>query len=234
MGAVVVTGASSGIGKAVAEVLVQQGRTVVAVARRRDKLNDLRAALGALLLPLPCDLTQPSSRATLLEEATQQAGPLDALVYSAGVVVHQAPGAITDDALTEQLAINLVAPLRLGEDALTRLSPGGAIINIASTLAERPIVTSAVYSATKAGLIALTKSLALAGAKRTIRACTISPGVVDTDMIAKDRIKQLLPLHPLGRLGTPDDIAQAVVYLLQASWVTGVNFTIDGGLLLRE
>jgi NAD(P)-dependent dehydrogenase (short-subunit alcohol dehydrogenase family) len=118
---------------------------------------------------------------------------------------------------------------------------------IASTLAHRPLATSAVYSAAKAGLLAAMKSFALAGAKKRIRMNAVAPGVVDTDMVRAPRggaplaganadahVETLRLLHPLGRLGTPSDIADAVLYLLSASWVTGATLDIDGGILLRE
>jgi NAD(P)-dependent dehydrogenase (short-subunit alcohol dehydrogenase family) len=151
--------------------------------------------------------------------------------------------------------VNLVAPLRLGEEALSVLeSGGGGMVFIASTLALRPLPTSAVYSAAKAGLLAAMRSLAMAGAARSIRANAVCPGVVDTEMVRaprlapgevppegaelekriSDQLSFLGALHPLGRLGKVEEVAEAVVHLLGAPWTTGSELVIDGGLLLRE
>jgi len=118
------------------------------------------------------------------------------------------------------------------------------MVFIASTLAHRPVPTSYVYSATKAALLSAVKSLALAGAPRGIRVNALSPGVVDTPMTRSprvgeatehdvdERLKQLESLHPLGRLGTAHDVAEATLQLLVAPWTTGAELVIDGGLSL--
>ena len=101
---------------------------------------------------------------------------------------HQLPGHISEDALRAQLEVNLVAPLRLGEEALSVLESGGGMVFIASTLALRPSPTSAVYSAAKAGLLAAMRALAMAGAARSVRANAVCPGVVDTEMVRAPRL----------------------------------------------
>ena len=175
-------------------------------------------------------------------------------MHSAGTVLHQPPGHIDEAALRAQLEVNLVAPLRLGEEALSVLEPGGGAVFVASTLAWRPVVTSAAYSAAKAGLLAAMASLALAGAPRHVRFNAVAPGLVDTEMVRELRLApgEVLPgpaeherrlqaqmdalsaLHPLGRMGTAGDVAEAIVHLLAAPWTTGTTLRIDGGLLLRE
>jgi NAD(P)-dependent dehydrogenase (short-subunit alcohol dehydrogenase family) len=159
---------------------------------------------------------------------------LDALVYSAGVVHHQRPEALSAAAVREQLETNLEAPLWLGAQALERLTPGGAIVLIGSTLGHRPLATSAAYSAAKAGLVAVAKSLALAGAERHVRVNVVSPGVIATEMMPPARLAALLPQEPLGRHGEPAEVAAAVLHLLSAPFVTGADWVIDGGMLLRE
>lgn len=246
---VLVTGGGTGIGRAVAEALLRSGAEVVVTGRRLEKLEEIDGAL-----PLRCDLTDPHARTGLLKRARDLMGGLDGFVHSAGVVVHQLPGYIEDSDLEEQLEVNLVAPLRLGEEALAMLDDGGAMVFVSSTLAQRPVATSAVYSAAKAGMLAAMKALALAGAPRRIRANAVLPGVIDTEMIRGVRLapgeeeptgaqrdariqaqlEGLRTLHPLGRLGNAEDIAEAVLHLLSAQWTTGTELVVDGGLLLRE
>ena len=230
---VLVTGGGTGIGRAIAERLLAAGGKVVVTGRRPAPLEALAAAHPGRAFALPCDLADPAARAGLVGRAKALLGSLDGLVHAAGVIVREPLGAVTEEALRLQLEVNLVAPLRLGEEALAELAPGGAVVFEASTLAVRPVAASPVYAASKAGLHALVKSLALAGAPR-LRASAVVPGVVETDMVADLPKAALEELHPLGRLGAPDDVAAAVVHLLGASWTTGAALLVDGGLLLRE
>ncbi len=251
---VLVTGGGSGLGLAVAEALLRAGGQVAVSGRRAERLEAVVRAWPGQAVALPCDLAVSSERAGLLARARESLGGLDGLVHSAGVVEHQPPGHISEDALRAQLEINLVAPLRLGEEALSVLEDGGGVVFIASTLALRPLPTSAVYSAAKAGLLAAMRSLALAGAGQHIRFNAVCPGVVDTEMVRaprlapgetppegeelkrriSDQLSTLGALHPLGRLGKAEEVAEAVVHLLGAPWTTGSELVIDGGLLLRE
>lgn len=244
---VLVTGGGSGIGKAIAEALLARGGQVAVAGRRSEKLEEIVASSNGRAVALPCDLANPEEQRTLVQRAFDALGGLDGLVHSAGEVRHEPLGQIPEPSLRSQLEINLVAPLRLGEAALELLEEGGAVLFVSSTLAVRPVPTSAVYSAAKAGVLALMKSLALAGAARRIRVNAILPGVVDTEMIRTPRpraggsiqpvdevLEDLRALHPLGRLGVPNEIAEAAVHLLSAPWTTGAELVVDGGLLLRE
>ncbi|HYI00889.1 SDR family oxidoreductase [Hyalangium sp.] len=251
---VLITGGGTGIGRAVAEALLRAGGSVVVSGRRLELLAELTASFPGRAFALTCDLTSASDREGLLARARQLLGGLDGFVHSAGVVMHQPPGHIDEASLREQLEVNLVAPLRLGEQALEVLEPGGGMVFISSTIAHRALLTSAVYSAAKAGLLQVMRSLALAGAPRGVRASSVLPGVVDTDMVRTLRLapgeplpseaeratrleaqlERLGALHPLGRLGRPEEVADAVVYLLGAPWTTGAELVVDGGVLLRE
>ncbi|MBU8898031.1 SDR family oxidoreductase [Corallococcus sp. M34] len=251
---VLVTGGGTGIGRAVAERLLREGAQVVLTGRRAHVLEDVAREYPGRAFALPCDLSSPEAREGLLGRAATLLCGLDGWVHSAGQAVHQSPGHIDEAALRSQLEVNLVAPLRLGEQALEVLERGGAMVFVASTLAVRPIVTSAVYSAAKAGLLQVMRVLALAGAPRQVRANAVLPGVVDTEMVRAPRLEPgeaplsateraarvaaqldgLRALHPLGRLGSPGDVAAAVHQLLGASWATGTELVLDGGLLLRE
>jgi NAD(P)-dependent dehydrogenase (short-subunit alcohol dehydrogenase family) len=231
---VVVTGGGTGIGRAIAERIVQGGGRVVLVGRRADVLADVVRAHPDSMHALTCDLADVAARQGLLVRARALLGALDGVVHAAGVVVHEAPGFISERALRDQLELNLVAPLRLVEDAHTQLDDGGAIVLIASTLAHAPVSTSAVYSASKAGMIALAKTWAPTLAARGVRINTISPGVVDTDMMKGRDLDALRALHPLGRVGTPADIAETAWHLLTSSWTTGTDVVVDGGLLANH
>ncbi|MGA9520405.1 MAG: SDR family oxidoreductase [Myxococcaceae bacterium] len=243
---VLVIGGGTGIGRAVAEALLVRGGAVVVNGRRREPLEELVSAHPDRAIALAGDITDAGFRDELVARARAERGGLDGVVVSAGVVEHQPLGHIDEQALRTQLEVNLVAALRIAEQALTDLDPGGAIVFVASTLAHRPVPTSAVYSASKAGMLAVMKTVALTGAPRRIRANAVVPGVVDTEMIRAVRrapgeapptdaqLETLRRLHPLGRLGQPAEVADAVLHLLAAPWTTGTELVIDGGLMLRE
>ncbi len=250
---VLVTGGGTGIGRAVAEALLAQGGSVVVCGRRAAPLDEVAALAPGRVHALVCDTTHPEQRATLLSRARALLGGLDGLVLSAGMVAHELPGRLGEASLRAQLEVNLVAPMRLLEQAVTAIDEGGAAVVVASTLAERPIATSAAYSAAKAGLLAAMRAYAISAAARRVRFNAVSPGVVDTDMVRTPRLapgevldaastsarvaaqlEALRGLHPLGRLGQPADVAEAVLHLLGATWTTGATLTVDGGILLRE
>jgi NAD(P)-dependent dehydrogenase (short-subunit alcohol dehydrogenase family) len=251
---VLITGGGTGIGRAVAEAVLRAGGSVVVTGRRPQPLEAVAATFPGRAHALPCDVTSTSEREGLLSRASTLLGGLDGFVHCAGVVTHQPLGHIDEASLRAQLEVNLVAPLRLGEQALRVLEPGGGMVFVSSTLAVRPLSTSAVYSAAKAGLLQGMPSLALEGSARGVRANAVLPGVVDTEMArtlrlapgeavpaepeymarVEAQLDHLRALHPLGRLGRPEDVAEAVLYLLGASWTTGAELVVDGGILLRE
>jgi NAD(P)-dependent dehydrogenase (short-subunit alcohol dehydrogenase family) len=240
---ILVTGATSGIGRAVVEALLVRGAGVVAVGRRIEALDDLRDRYSEQLEPLRASLADGAEVSFIVPRALDR-GPLRGFVSAAGVAYHEALGAISERTLREQFEVNTFAPMRLGEELVTRLEPGSGMVFIASTLAHKPIPTSYVYSATKAALLSAVKSLAHAGAPRDVRVNAVTPGVVDTPMIRTPRegegnsanvaarMKGLAAIHPLGRLGNADEVARAVVHLLEAPWTTGAELVVDGGLTL--
>jgi NAD(P)-dependent dehydrogenase (short-subunit alcohol dehydrogenase family) len=252
---VLITGGGSGIGRAIAEQLLARGGKVAVLGRRTEPLEALARAHPDRAFALPADLTDANARRGVVGRARDLLGGLDGLAHSAGQVMHQPFGHIEEDALRLQLEVNLVAALRLGEEALDVLEPGGGMVFVSSTLAFRPVSTSGVYSASKAGVLGAMRALAVAGAPRRIRANAVLPGVVDTDLVRAIRrapgepepateserarrvdaqVRSLSEVHPLGRLGTTDEVAAAAVHLLSAPWTTGAELVVDGGLLLRE
>jgi 3-oxoacyl-[acyl-carrier protein] reductase len=238
-----VTGASRGIGRAVVELLVARGRTVIASARDASALAELKQRHGDKVVVLAQDLTVHPER--LVEDALE-VGTLSEVVLAAGIARY-APLVDTSEVdLRAQLETNFVAPYLLLQ-AVARRMQTGSIVVIASTLAFRNAPTTSAYAASKAALLSAAKSAALELAPH-IRVNALAPGVVDTAMVRVPRrelaagedptevvaqqLEALRALHPLARLGTPDDIAQAALYLLEASWLTGSVLTIDGGLTL--
>lgn len=247
---VLVTGASRGIGRAIAERLLADGRSVVALARDRARLEALRSERWA---PLAVDLVQDPDA---VDRACEPFGGLDAVVHAAGVAQHGPLESIDDAQLELAHALHVRASLRLTQGLAAHLRAEGregSVVHVGSTLATHPAPGTLVYAASKAALAAITRVAALELAPDGIRVNAVAPGVVDTDMVRAPRLAPgeapprgdalearvaaqldaLRELHPLGRLGTPADVADAVVYLLDAPWVTGTILTVDGGLTLR-
>lgn len=252
-GRVVVTGASRGIGRAVVTALAARGARVAAVARDRDALDAL-AAEAEGVTPIVADVGDPGACDAIVEGAAEALSGLDGVVSAAGIVRYQPVGAITERDLRAQLDVNLVAPILLAQSAarvMRAQGTAGAIVNVASTIAMRPAPSTIAYAATKGGLVAATRGLALELAPDRIRVNAVAPGVIDTDMVralrlapgeaeptgeererrVRDQIAHLAKLHPLGRIGRADEVADAIVHLLDAEWTTGEVLVVDGGLL---
>ena len=220
-----VTGGGTGIGRAIARRLRERGLEVVIVGRRSEVLGDTADALGAIALPADI-VAEP-------ERVIAEAGPIQVLVSNAG---HQAAAPIggwTATDFAELYAVHTIAPALLAQAFAAQCDGPGRIVHISSTLAVRPAPATAAYAAAKAGMLALTRALALELAPRGITANALLPGIVPTAMTA-GRAEDLHHLHPVGRLGRGQDIADAVSWLLDAPWVTGASIPVDGGLLVRE
>lgn len=233
---VLLTGASRGIGRAVAEALVARGEQLALAVRDSTSVAQLVAA-GQGSLTLPMDLRDRSFRATLVPSAIAALGGLDALINCAGIVEYLAVAELREDSLREQFEVNFFAAAELSQQAALHMQAngGGVIINVASTLGLRTAPLTAAYSASKAALISWTRSLAIEFGRAGVRVNAIAPGVIDTDMVRGARkpeeLAQLAGLHALGRLGTAEEVAHAVLYLLDATFVTGSVLVVDGGLV---
>jgi NAD(P)-dependent dehydrogenase (short-subunit alcohol dehydrogenase family) len=237
----VVTGASRGIGEAVARRLSGLGSAVVVVGRNRGRLDSLTADLrerGGTAVAAPADVSSTEELDHLVEDVRAGFGRLDILVNNAGVMPPASRSERTSlEAWRAALDVNLTAAWYLATRARPLMTRGSTVVNISSTAASYPSIGLAPYCVSKAGLSMLTKVLALEWAAAGIRVVTVAPGKVPTDLSAgvvdyADR--NGLEYNPLGRLGRPEEIADVVAYLAsdRASFITGSTHVIDGGELL--
>ncbi|AKF05820.1 SDR family NAD(P)-dependent oxidoreductase [Sandaracinus amylolyticus] len=233
---VIVTGASRGIGRATAERLIASGRRVAAVARDARALDALVAGSGGRAVAIDADLASPDALRTVVPRAIEALGDVDALVSCAGIAKHRPLAAIDEALFDEHVALNVRAPLFLSRDLARHLDArdaSGAIVHLASTLALQGVAGTSVYAATKGAIVALARTLAIELAPR-VRVSCIAPGAVDTEMIraprSEESLRELAALHPVGRIGTADEIAEAAEYLLEARFATGTLLVLDGGL----
>ncbi len=227
----VVTGASAGIGAAIASRLAGAGASVVAVSR-----SGRVPAAGGSMRPLVADLSDPDAVDTVIEEAVAELGGLDILVNNAGRGDWLPLPELDRQYFDGLVGLNLWAPLRLCQLAHPHLAAGddSAVVMIGSVDAVRPSAAGAVYGATKAGLAAVTVALAKEWRADGIRVTQINPGIVDTPMAA-EVIRELteagVSVNIAGRAGQPDEIAALVHYLVAPAgrFATGVSFRLDGG-----
>lgn len=227
----VVTGASAGIGAAIASRLAGAGASVVAVSR-----SGRVPAAGGSMRPLVADLSDPDAVDTVIDEAVAEMGGLDILVNNAGRGDWLPLPELDRRYFDGLVGLNLWAPLRLCQLAHPHLAAGddSAVVMIGSVDAVRPSAAGAVYGATKAGLAAVTVALAKEWRADGIRVTQINPGIVDTPMAA-EVIRELteagVSVNIAGRAGQPDEIAALVHYLVAPAgrFATGVSFRLDGG-----
>jgi len=234
-----VTGASGGIGAAIARTLHAQGALVALSGTRRDALDSLAAALGERAFVCPADLADPAAAEALVEAAEAAAGPLAILVNNAGMTRDMLSLRLADADWQAVLDVDLAAPFRLARAALRGMlrRRAGRIVNISSIVGATGNAGQANYAAAKAGLIGLTKALAQEVASRGITVNAVAPGFVTTpmtDRLSEQQRTRLTESIPLGRIGRPEDVAAAVVYLAsdEAGWVTGATLHVNGGMAM--
>ncbi len=234
-----VTGASGGIGGAIARAIHTQGGTVVLSGTRRPALEALAAELGERVAVCPADLREPGSAEALIAAAEAAAGPISILVNNAGFTRDMLALRMADADWQGVLDVDLSAPFRLIRAALRGMLKrrAGRIINIASIVGVTGNAGQSNYAAAKAGLIGMSKSLAQEVGSRGVTVNVIAPGFVQTAMtdgLAETQKTKLLDAIPLGRMGRPEDIAAAAVYLAadEAAWVTGATLHVNGGMAM--
>jgi 3-oxoacyl-[acyl-carrier protein] reductase len=236
-GSALVTGASRGIGAAIAKALAADGWPV-GVNYRQDA-DGARAVVAAIAeaggraVALQGDVSQPSTADELFAHLEEGLGPVLVLVNNAGVRADALSPTLDDDAWQLVLDTNLSAAFRTTRRALRTMirARWGRVINVASVVGQRASPGQANYAAAKAGLVALTKTVAAEVARRSVTVNAVAPGFVDTEMTA-DVDERLLELVPARRLGTPEEVAACVRFLAseEAGYVTGTLLTVDGGL----
>jgi 3-oxoacyl-[acyl-carrier protein] reductase len=233
-----VTGASGGIGDAVARQLHGQGATVVLAGRRRDALTALADALGERARVALAELAEPQAAEQLLAAADAEGG-VDVLINNAGLTRDNLALRMKDEDWQTVLDVNLSAGFRLIRAALRGMMRRrwGRIVNVTSIVALTGNPGQANYAAAKAGLIGMTKSLAAEVASRGITVNCVAPGFIQTSMtdaLSEDQRSRLLERVPLGRLGSGADVAAAVGYLVseEAAYVTGQTLHVNGGMAM--
>jgi NAD(P)-dependent dehydrogenase (short-subunit alcohol dehydrogenase family) len=235
----VISGASSGIGFETARMLASNGAEVCLVARRADALEAAVEEIGNGAWAWPCDVADAGSIAGLVAEASKRWGAVDGLVNNAGVAPMARLDETTDEVWDEAFAINVRGPFLLCREFGPLLHGGSssAVVNVSSTLAERAIPGMAAYNASKAALNQLTRSLALEWAP-SVRVNAVMPAVVDTPIHASrgmnaEQVESMGDMHPMKRVGKPEDIAAMIVFLLSdaSSWITGTVIPVDGGMM---
>ena len=234
-----VTGASGGIGGAIARALHAQGATVVLSGTRRDALDALGLELGERVHVCPADLRDAAAADALIAAAEAAAGPLHILVNNAGLTRDGLAMRMKDEDWASVMDVDLAAPFRLTRAALRGMvrRRAGRVIAIGSVVGATGNPGQANYAAAKAGLAGMTKSLAQEVGSRGITVNLVAPGFIDTAMTEKlpEAVRaRLLAAIPLGRLGQPADVAAAIVYLASdaAAWVTGATLHVNGGMAM--
>jgi NAD(P)-dependent dehydrogenase (short-subunit alcohol dehydrogenase family) len=240
---ILITGGGSGLGAGMARHFAGLGARVTIAGRRADKVQAVAADIGPLARAVVGDVTSAADRAAMIAAAVEHGGGLTGLVNNAANMLR---GPITDlpeAAVLDILNTNVVAGMMLTGLAVPHLAEeGGAVLFVGSVHTRRAYPGASTYAASKGAVEVLAKVLAAELGPRRIRVNCVIPGAVPTELNVRAglytdaehiaRLNTMVPDHPLGRIGTPGDIAEAAAYLLSADWITGQSLVVDGGLSL--
>jgi len=237
----IVTGASAGIGRGVAEEFARSGATVFITGRRKTELDAAAMAMGASVIAVPGDMSKLDDVKKLYSAVAKGRGKLDIVVANVGTATQGQLGTITSQYLDGMFATNLKSMVFTVQEALPYLRDGGSVILISSTVANKGQVGSSVYCATKAAARAFARSWLMELKDRHIRVNVISPGPIDTEGVRAWRgsgdavdafVADFVQTIPLRRLGDPREIGKAAVFLASdaASFVNGADLQVDGGV----
>ena len=238
----IVTGAGSGIGRACAIAMAQEGAQVALVGRRRELLDTVAHEIGSKALVCVGDVRNHEDIHRLVHYAAEKFGAINVLLNSAGVLYPGTSETLTDDQWDRTFDVNVKAVWQMSRVVLPwfRKAGGGSIINISSVLGLIGARNRVAYSASKGAVTMMTKSMAMDHAAENVRVNCICPGIVETGMVADvinnapdpieaRRVREAL--HPIGRFGQPEDIAGLAVFLAsdESKWLTGAAIPVDGG-----
>src|SRR5215471_18596218 len=239
----VVTGASKGIGASIAEHLAAEGASVVvnyaSSKSGADEVVKHITAKGGKAIAVQADVSKPADVTRLFEQTKTAFGKVDILVNNAGIYEFAPLESVTPEHFHKQFDLNVLGLILATQEAVKHFGPeGGNVVNISSVVATLAPPNTAVYSGTKAAVNAVTRSLAQELGPRKIRVNSINPGMVETEGLKaggiseSDLRKQVESQTPLGRIGQPQDIAPAAVFLASgdSGWITGESFYISGGM----
>jgi NAD(P)-dependent dehydrogenase (short-subunit alcohol dehydrogenase family) len=239
----IITGAGTGIGRACALAYAREGAKLVLAARRRDVLEAVAVECGTNPLIIPLDVSNVADVDSLIAQVTGQFGAIHVLLNNAGVLHAGTAEQITPDQWDETFNVNVRGVWLLSRGVLPHMrKSGGSIINIASVLGINGAHLRAAYAASKGAVVLLTKCMAIDHGHEKIRVNAICPSFIETDLTAAyirntpdpDAVRrERIAVHPLGRLGEPEDVAGLAVYLAsdESSWTTGAAYPVDGGYL---
>jgi 3-oxoacyl-[acyl-carrier protein] reductase len=236
-----VTGATGGIGGAIARAFHRAGATVGISGRQKDKLEGLASELGERVHVLPCDLADRASVAKLIDEAVAAMGRVDILVNNAGLTRDNLFMVMKDEQWDEVIAVNLTSTFMLMRAAARQMMRNktgfGRIINISSVSGVFGNPGQGNYAASKAGVIGMTKSMAREVAARGITANCIAPGFIKTamtDVLNEKQTEEIAKMIPAQRFGVPEDVAAAALYLAsnEGGYVTGQTLHVNGGMAM--
>lgn len=237
----IVTGASSGIGRAAALRLVRDGWRVLGVGRDSSALEVLGREAGPEFVPFQADVTADTAPVEIVTAAVRLGAPLAGLVQAAGIIGGGAVDATSDGAWDAMFALNVRAPFRLLREASPHLiAARGAVVHVSSVTGLRAFPGLASYCSSKAALDHLTRAAALDLAPKGVRVNAVNPGVVITNLHKRGGmdetryaafLEHAKATHPLGRPGSADEIAELIAFLLseKSGWITGETIAIDGG-----
>src|ERR1051325_8941870 len=240
----IVTGASRGIGRSIAEVFVREGAHVVICGRKQDTLDQVAHELGPRVKPMACHVGKMDQLQGMVEAAMHQFGRIDILINNAATNIAQGPALEMDEGqFDKMIEVNLKSTFRL----MKLIAPGmcdrgsGSIVNIASIAGLRPQFHSLLYSMTKSALIMMTQSYALELGPKGVRVNGIAPGLIETSLSEyfwKDeaRLSRHMSKQPIPHIGRPIEIAEMALLLASSrgSYITGQTFVVDGGFLLSS
>ncbi|WP_068824665.1 SDR family NAD(P)-dependent oxidoreductase [Pseudomonas sp. BMS12] len=233
---VIITGASSGIGLAIAETFLAQGYNVVGNARNAARLEQTLAALncGERFLAVAGDIAEPNTARQLVTHAVQRFGRIDVLVNNAGVFIAKPFIEYDQGDIAQLIATNLMGTVNASQAVAAQMikQGSGRIVNVTASIALQPLqrVPSAIPILIKGGLNQLTRALALELAPHNIQVNAVAPGLIDTPMHTPETHEFLCGLQPAGRIGRPQEIADAVLHLSQAGFTSGAILPVDGGM----